>query len=254
MRNNSSSSSGSSGSSSGRSGGSSNSKNIARSKGRNMGKEQIEDGKLNARERIMLAAIDEFALNGYKAASTNSIVQRAGVSKGLLFSYYGNKETLHLECSQYVIEKVTHYIIEKLSFSDDDIFNRFRHILEIKMRFFSEYTSFANFAYGLWNSELRSAFKDRINEYLKDAHNGVNIMSLTCKNADLTKLNDGIDIYKILDYMEALLDAFWRRFSAKYDQDPQKITDNLDEYFTEADNILAVLRNGAYKPTRRHDA
>lgn len=38
--------------------------------------------------RILNAAINEFAEKGYENASTNEIVKDAGISKGLLFHYF----------------------------------------------------------------------------------------------------------------------------------------------------------------------
>jgi len=46
------------------------------------------------RERIINAAMREF-LHGYNAAKTDDIVREAGISKGLLFHYFGTKENLY---------------------------------------------------------------------------------------------------------------------------------------------------------------
>jgi len=46
------------------------------------------------RERIINAAMREF-LHGYSAAKTDDIVREAGISKGLLFHYFGTKEKLY---------------------------------------------------------------------------------------------------------------------------------------------------------------
>ena len=47
-------------------------------------------------DRILNAAMEEFARNGYKNTSTNKIVKQAGISKGLLFHYFSNKKELYL--------------------------------------------------------------------------------------------------------------------------------------------------------------
>lgn len=39
------------------------------------------------KEAILEAALEEFAIGGYENASTNKIVEKAGISKGLLFHY-----------------------------------------------------------------------------------------------------------------------------------------------------------------------
>ncbi|MBM4779532.1 MAG: TetR/AcrR family transcriptional regulator [Archangiaceae bacterium] len=45
-------------------------------------------------ERILDAAVEEFATRGYEAASTNLIASKAGVAKGLVFHHFGSKEGL----------------------------------------------------------------------------------------------------------------------------------------------------------------
>lgn len=45
-------------------------------------------------DRILDAALAEFATRGYEAASTNLIASKAGVAKGLVFHHFGSKERL----------------------------------------------------------------------------------------------------------------------------------------------------------------
>lgn len=55
-------------------------------------------------KRIINAALVEFAEKGFKRASTNAIVQRAGIGKGMLFYYFGSKEELFDFLCEYTIE------------------------------------------------------------------------------------------------------------------------------------------------------
>lgn len=45
-------------------------------------------------EKIMNAALDLFANEGFRATSTSKIAKKAGVSEGLIFRHYTNKEGL----------------------------------------------------------------------------------------------------------------------------------------------------------------
>jgi AcrR family transcriptional regulator len=54
------------------------------------------------RARIVDAAIDEFAARGFEAASTNAIAESAGVAKGLVYHYFGDKEALFLAAAAEV--------------------------------------------------------------------------------------------------------------------------------------------------------
>lgn len=45
-------------------------------------------------ERIIQAALQLFAQEGFHATSTNKVAKKAGVSEGLIFRHFGNKEGL----------------------------------------------------------------------------------------------------------------------------------------------------------------
>lgn len=57
--------------------------------------EKFWDMKKEKQDRIMNAAIGVFAAQGYAHASTDEIVKRAGISKGLLFHYFISKQGLY---------------------------------------------------------------------------------------------------------------------------------------------------------------
>jgi AcrR family transcriptional regulator len=49
---------------------------------------------ITKKERILEAALELFAKQGYAATSTNAIVKQAEVSEGLLFKHFGSKQGL----------------------------------------------------------------------------------------------------------------------------------------------------------------
>lgn len=49
------------------------------------------------REKIILAAVQEFGINGYKGATLNKICD-AGIPKGLLYHNYENKDAVYVAC------------------------------------------------------------------------------------------------------------------------------------------------------------
>lgn len=54
------------------------------------------------RRAVMHAAMEVFARSDYKRASTEEIARKAGISKGLLFYYFKNKQTLYLCLARYL--------------------------------------------------------------------------------------------------------------------------------------------------------
>jgi len=45
-------------------------------------------------QRVVAAAVREFAAKGYQRASLNTVVREAGIAKGSLYQYFANKEAL----------------------------------------------------------------------------------------------------------------------------------------------------------------
>lgn len=64
------------------------------------------------RDRLLAAAIDAFAREGYKAASTRRIETAAGVKRGLIAYHFGSKEALWKAAAGWMLERVDAMIAE----------------------------------------------------------------------------------------------------------------------------------------------
>jgi AcrR family transcriptional regulator len=64
----------------------------------------VERRSATSRERILDAAVAEFAGRGFAGARVDAIAERAGINKGLLYAYVGNKEALWLAALERVFE------------------------------------------------------------------------------------------------------------------------------------------------------
>ncbi len=72
--------------------------------------EQIAEGKNTQpekRERLLNAAMAEFARYSFNDASTDRITAESKVSKGLLFHYFGSKKALYLACLDAAMNRLT---------------------------------------------------------------------------------------------------------------------------------------------------
>lgn len=87
------------------------------------------------RTAIWEACLTEFSEKGFDRASTNSIAERAGVSKGLVFHYFGSKERLYRELVEQCVADVEAYVLsetpEGMSFVGTMI-----RLSEVKMQYF----------------------------------------------------------------------------------------------------------------------
>lgn len=62
---------------------------------------------LTARARIVGAALDHFAAQGFRGSTVRQIAESAGVSPALVMHHFGGKEGLRRECDDRVIQFVT---------------------------------------------------------------------------------------------------------------------------------------------------
>ena len=74
--------------------------------------------------QIIAAAVDEFAARGYAGASMVVIARRAGISKPLVYQYFGSKDGLYLTC----LHTVAGALLERLEVAelsvDDSVASR----------------------------------------------------------------------------------------------------------------------------------
>lgn len=96
--------------------------------------EKFFDLKQEKQDRMINAALKVFAKNGYRHASTDEIVAEAGISKGLLFHYFGSKlglyDFLYDYCVRFLMLETKSLIPE----SETDYFRILKYLEQAKMQ------------------------------------------------------------------------------------------------------------------------
>ncbi len=90
-----------------------------------------------SKERILQAAIQEFGTHSFEEGSMNSICERNGLSKGLIYHNFKNKDDLYLKALKRCIDDMNEFII-KGSYSEEDIKERVIGIFTRREVFFCE--------------------------------------------------------------------------------------------------------------------
>lgn len=146
-------------------------------------------------DRIINAAIKEFAQKGYDSASTNEIVKEAGISKGLLFHYFKNKKQLFFFLFDYCYNLVADEFYKKVDLTERDFFKRIRQAVLIKMDLQTNYPDILTFiqeAFMQDSPEIKDEFDKK-----KQELNAVNI-GIIYDGIDHSKFRDDVDVQKIL--------------------------------------------------------
>jgi TetR/AcrR family transcriptional regulator len=185
-------------------------------------------------DRIINAAIKEFAQKGYDRASTNEIVKDAEISKGLLFHYFGNKKQLYLFLFDYCYEIIADEFYKKIDLSERDFFIRIRQAVLIKMDLLNKYPEIFKFieeAFFEDSPEVKAELEKKIKEL-----NDFNIGKVY-EGIDMSKFRDDMDIQKILKIItftfEKLSDEelYKAKLSPTHEIDYQKIQIEAEKYF-----------------------
>ncbi len=79
---------------------------------------KLSDEKLDA---LIHAGIMEFAENGYVGARLSAIANRAGISVGVIYKYYADKDALFLACVRYSLQALTD-ALKEVAFKSDDVY------------------------------------------------------------------------------------------------------------------------------------
>lgn len=94
-------------------------------------------------DELLEAGIKEFAENGPDGANVNVIARKAGISVGVLYKYYENKEAFFQAClrrSLSVLDSVLHEVME----SDEKLLVRAERMIRAVQRYSREYSNYTN--------------------------------------------------------------------------------------------------------------
>lgn len=187
-------------------------------------------------ERILNAAIKVFALNGYKKASTDVIVQEAGISKGLLFHYFSNKLSLYEYVIDYSIKYMNFEFGSSISKHEKDFFELQMMMEQAKIRVMRQYPYMQQFLAGL-KYETDPKAKEVIGE---NAYAFESMINVIYKQADTSKFTDFVVVQKVVDTIRWMSDGFLAEHLVEGDTDVDALTEEFSKY-------LKMLRGHFYR-------
>lgn len=204
---------------------------------------KFQNLKLEKQERILNAAIKEFAKKGYKNAITDEIVKEANISKGALFHYFNNKRDLYLFLYDYSLEIVMDEFFGKIDLEEKDILKRLRQILIIEFMLINKHPDMLDFIKSAnfeSSDEVRNDLKYKNEVYLTNGYSKV------LSNFDSSKFKEGTDIKRAVNVIIWTMEGFAAKKKEEIRESP--ITDlNFDEILSEMDIYFELLKDCFYK-------
>jgi TetR/AcrR family transcriptional regulator len=202
-------------------------------------------------QRIWDAVLREFAAKGYRDASTNRIVEDAGIGKGMLFYYFKNKAELFRSALVYCLDYIEEEYVRRLDFSEPDFIVRFSKAVEAKMAAYLRnplpFTFLASFHINREAVEIAPDLYSRLQEM------GNKGMQALFADVDVSLFRDDVAPEHILNIIRWVMDGWSQDIiahlerEALLDYDWESTTKKLYELF-------AVLRKVLYKEVQSGDS
>lgn len=190
-------------------------------------------------ERIINAAMKEFARSGYDRASTNEIIKEADISKGSLFVYFNNKKELYLFLFDYISEAVGK-MYDEVDWTETDILKRIWDLGLIKFRFYKKYPQAFDFLKTA-SHESAAEVKPEIDKMVKDIFEIA--FNRFYEDTDLTKFRDDIDIDAAISVINWTITGFAQQQADRISSSDEISMDVLGEW----QKYLKFLKQCFYK-------
>lgn len=186
---------------------------------------------------IIDAALRIFGANGYKKASISDIATAAGISKAMVFHYFGTKKVLYLYlinlCGSIIMDEVN----EKFDNSITDFFERIKMSSSIEVSVMKKQAAIPSFLTSAYfendvevKEDLKALFDSGEDFRNKIAFDGV----------DISKFNDEVDLKLFMKMLTWIADGYAKQLS-----NPSVV--DFDTMMEEFNQCLDMLKNNFYR-------
>ena len=205
---------------------------------------QFEKLPESERKRILDACLDEFSQRPYRQASTNVIVQKAGIPKGTLFYFFGNKRGLFIYIFDQALKRYLDYFFNRAVELPTDLFERIFTISRIRMEFLlAEPKLYRLFFSALIEmpDEIKQEFQGRFGEYA--IRNGQLLMD----GLDRSRFKDDVNIVQVINMIQLISEGILARYGDKIKAlGPEQSLNFIDELEKEFREYFEMIKNGVY--------
>lgn len=157
------------------------------------------------RKKILMAAITEFGTNGYDSSKLNNLCNDNGISKGLIYHNFNNKDDIYLNCVDYSIHSFIDFMKAQKVGSD------LQKYMSLRFNFFEENPLICRIFFEAILQPPKHLICD-INEIKKD----LDKMNKEIYMSALNKLNlrDGVSQEEAIEYYSIMQEMFNGYFSS----------------------------------------
>lgn len=156
-------------------------------------------------ERILNAAMQVFSQNEYKRASTDDIAVKAGISKGLLFYYFHNKQALYCYALETMLERTKQSIADDHFGTITDFFELLDYAAEKKIKLITQMPYLMDFAMRAYFSQSEPVSNTVQQHTLGQTDS---IYAVYFRNVDFSKFREGVEPVEVLKMLTWMTDGY----------------------------------------------
>lgn len=188
-------------------------------------------------QRVIDAAMEEFAAHPYLKTSINRIIERADISKGSFYQYFKNKKDLYKYLIDLVTERKMEFLSQKIEdYQKQDFFPLLRKLFIAGIQFRNKYPLISAIGDRLLNGE-NEALKNEIYAENKPKSNEF-FEELLKEAVDKGEVDAEIDIkftaFMLTEFSVSIVNYFF-----EYND-----SDNLDQIMNYVDKMIYIMKNG----------
>lgn len=191
------------------------------------------------RESLINSALTEFGNNPFDKASTNVIVKNAGISKGLLYHYFDNKEALYDYLIDFYFTKSIGELGDKFNDDEPDLLKRIEDMVRAKVQYLESFPAIVNFAKVFYHNYSIDDAKDIMEKYIPKRY-----MDFYTRNVDYTLFREGVDIQKAINTVQWTLEKISENFATAL---VNNLPVTVEDAFKEVEDYIVHFRDTYYK-------
>lgn len=198
-------------------------------------------------EKIIQAMIDEYSQAGLKNASTNRIVKQAGISKGSLFNYVGNKVEQYIYVVDYTMKQfmVTLNTYMQEETMPEDYFDQLLLRSKIKLRLSLDYPKEYKL---LFDAYLET--HEAVVSYMETQYNllAADVMDKQKEMLSPDVLKNPDDRDKVVEMVFHLIAGYSENYLKKYERIEQdQVSTVLEELTAQLQGYFELIKKGFFK-------
>lgn len=189
------------------------------------------------KKNIIDAGLQIFGKMGYKKASVSDIATAAGISKAMIFHYFGSKKTMYLYLLQYTFDLIVHAIGSGTDPTVTDFFDRIIQGTHVKLSVIRRHPALISFATSFYyETDPQVAAELSVIRAQGDSWRG----SFVLTDVDRSKFKASVQPELVLNILVKYAEGYVSSIPLSKPED----VDALLHEFTEA---LTMMRNNFYK-------